>query len=106
MKKILLSTVLTSGLAALTVGLAAPAVATPALNATTDSTISISAGPQEFPRLQNNTEKVDKRDKQRFNTEVNHPYLNSLNPRPSRSPGITPGQSPGSLPLGPIVGRR
>ncbi|CAJ1580231.1 hypothetical protein [[Mycobacterium] wendilense] len=73
MKKILISTALTSGLAALTIGLAAPALATPSLGSTSDSTISISAGPQEFPRLQNNTEKVDKRDKQRFNTEVNHP---------------------------------
>ncbi|CAJ1497227.1 hypothetical protein [[Mycobacterium] burgundiense] len=73
MKKIQLTAAITSGLAALTIGLAAPALAVPAIDSLSQADISLSAAPQEFPRIQNNTEKVDKRDKQRFNTTVNHP---------------------------------
>lgn len=94
MKKTLLSSVAVSGLVALTIGLAAPAVAAPAL------------GDQDYPRIQNNTEKVDKHYNQRFGTDVTHPYSDSLIPRPESNPGVLPGQSPGTVPLGPIVGRR
>ncbi|CAJ1497250.1 hypothetical protein [[Mycobacterium] burgundiense] len=106
MKKTLLGSAAISGLVALTIGLAAPAIAAPAITTPAQSGGSLIADEQEFPRIQHNTEKNNIRDKQRFNTEVNHPYYNSLNPRPSTSPGITPGQSPGTVPLGPIVGRR
>ncbi|BBZ02947.1 hypothetical protein MCHIJ_23840 [Mycolicibacterium chitae] len=89
-----MSSVAVSGLVALTIGLAAPAVAAPAL------------GDQDYPRIQNNTEKVDKHYNQRFGTDVTHPYSDSLIPRPESNPGVLPGQSPGTVPLGPIVGRR
>ncbi|CAJ1497246.1 hypothetical protein [[Mycobacterium] burgundiense] len=106
MKKTLLASSVISGLTALTTGLAAPTLAGPTVTTPAQNGASLVAAPQEFPRIQHNTEKNDVRDKQRFNTEVRHPFYNSLNPRPSKSAGITAGQLPGSLPIGPIVGRR
>lgn len=94
MKKTLLSSAAVSGLVALTIGLAAPAMATPALDN------------HDYPRIQNNTEKVDKHYNQRFGTDVTHPYSDTLIPRPDSNPGVLPGQSPGTVPVGPIVGRR
>ena len=102
MKKSLFRSAVVGGVAALTIGLAAPAVAAPLVEGPAESGGFLVAEQQEFPRIQNNTEKVDKRDKQRFNTEGNHPYYNSLIPESIGKQGVTPGSVPG----GPIVGRR
>ncbi len=106
MKKTLLSSAVISGLAALTIGVAAPAFAAPDIFEPEQVTQSVSSDSKQFPRIQNNTEKVDKHYNQRFGTDVTHPYSDTLIPRPDSNPGVLPGQSPGTVPVGPIVGRR
>ncbi|BBZ02948.1 hypothetical protein MCHIJ_23850 [Mycolicibacterium chitae] len=90
MKKTLLSSAVIGGLAALTIGVAAPAFAAPTILEPGQVAQSVGPDNKQFPRIQNNTEKVDQRNHQRFNTEVSHPYYGS----------------PGSVAGGPIVGRR
>jgi len=100
MKNILRSAAAVGGLAALTIGLATPAVAAP--NYSTD-TMQVQA--PSAPKGPNGYDRDDRYPYHDFGI-AKHPYYDSLLPRPKRSAGLLPGESPGQVPLGPIVGRR
>ncbi|BBZ02949.1 hypothetical protein MCHIJ_23860 [Mycolicibacterium chitae] len=100
MKNILRSAAAVSGFAALTIGLAAPAVAEPTYSADT-----VQMDMPTAPKGPNGYDRDDRYPYHDFGI-AKHPYYDSLLPRPKRSAGVLPGESPGQVPLGPIVGRR
>jgi hypothetical protein len=105
MKKILLSSASAAALAALTSGLATPAMAVPASTAPAQSGDTVMLNAPKNPTEPHNYETDDRYPYHDFGI-AKHPYNDSLIPRPAGHSGVTPGQLPSQVPLGPIVGLR
>ncbi len=105
MKKILLSSALAGGLAAVTIGMAAPASAAPSWTAPPQPGDSVMLNGPKAPADPHNYEKDDRHPYGSFGI-AKHPYNDSLIPRPSRNSGVIPGQLPSRVSIGPVIGLR